>query len=56
MQMMINKIINSNPQALQLYNDLKGKSAHEQEQYARNLFQSRGVDIKQFLGQYGINI
>ena len=56
LQMMINKIINSNPQAMQLYNDLKGKSPAELEQYARNAAQSRGIDLKQFLNGYGINI
>lgn len=56
LQMMINRIINSNPQAMQLYNELKTKSPAELEQYARNAAQSRGVDLKQFLGGFGINI
>ena len=56
LQLMINKIINSNPQAMQLYNTLKDKTPAELEQFARNAAQSRGVDLKQFLGNYGINI
>lgn len=56
LQMMANRIINNNPQALQLYNDLKDKTPQEKEQYARNFFQSKGVDIKQFLSTFGVNI
>ena len=56
MQMFINNIINSNPQARQLYNSLQGRSNAELKQYAQNVAQSRGVDLTQFMSQYGIKI
>ena len=56
MQMFINNMINSNPQAKQLYESLKGKSNEELKQYAENVAQSKGVDLKQFLGNYGIRL
>ena len=55
-QMFVNNIINSNPQARQLYNSLQGKSSAELKQYAMNVAQSKGVDLTQFMSQYGIKI
>ena len=55
-QMMINQIISNNPQARQLYDSLKGKSTQELKQYAENVAQGRGIDLKQFLGNYGIRM
>lgn len=55
-QMKINQIINSNPEAKQLYESLKGKSPIELKQYAQNVAQSKGMDLNQFLGQMGINV
>lgn len=55
-QMMINQIINSNPQARQLYESLKSKSTDELKQYAQNVAQGKGIDLKQFLGNYGIRM
>lgn len=49
-------ILNRNPQAKQLYENLKGKSEAELKQYAMNVAQSRGVNLQQFLGNYGIQI
>ena len=49
-------ILNQNPQAKQLYENLKGKSEAELKQYAMNVAQSRGVNLQQFLGNYGIRI
>ena len=49
-------ILNRNPQAKQLYENLKGKSEAELKQYAMNVAQSRGVNLQQFLGNYGIRI
>jgi hypothetical protein len=54
--MKINQIINSNPEAKQLYETLKGKSPVELKQYAQNVAQSKGMDLNQFLGQMGINV
>ena len=56
MQMFINNIISSNPQAKQLYESLRGKSNEELKQYAMNVAQSRGVDLTQFMSSYGIKI
>ena len=55
-QMFINQTISRNPQAKQLYESLKGKSAEELKQYAINVAQSKGVDLTQFMSQYGIKI
>ena len=54
LQMAINNIMNRNPQARNLYNSLKGKSNEELKQYAENVAKDKGIDLKQFLGQYGI--
>lgn len=56
MQMFINQTISKNPQAKQLYDSLKGKSTEELKQYAMNVAQSKGVDLTQFMSQYGIKI
>ena len=52
----IQNTINRNPQAKQLYDSLKGKTDAELKQYAMNVAQSKGVDLTQFMSQYGINI
>ena len=56
MQMFINQTISRNPQAKQLYESLKGKTEAELKQYAINVAQSKGVDLTQFMSQYGIKI
>ena len=56
MQMFIQNTINRNPQAKQLYDSVRGKSTEELRQYAVNVAQSRGVDLTQFMSQYGIKI
>jgi hypothetical protein len=53
---LVRQIAGNNPQMQGLINNLQGKNPQELEQYARNLAQSKGVDLKQFMGQYGINI
>lgn len=55
MQMKINQIINSNPQAKQFYETMKSKSPAELKQYAQNLAQSKGINLNEFLSQYGIS-
>lgn len=52
----IQNTINRNPQAKQLYDSLKGKTDAELKQYAENVAQSKGVDLTQFMSQYGIQI
>lgn len=56
MQMFIQNTISRNPQAKQLYESLKGKNEAELKQYAMNVAQSKGVDLTQFMSQYGIKI
>lgn len=56
LNMAINKIMQNNPQARQLYETLKGKSQDELKQYAENVAQGKGVNLKNFLGQYGFRI
>lgn len=53
---LVRQIAGNNPQMQGLINNLQGKNPKELEQYARNLAQSKGIDLKQYLGQYGINI
>ena len=56
LNIIMQNILNRNPQAKQLYENLKGKSEAELKQYAMNVAQSRGVNLQQFLGNYGIRI
>lgn len=53
MQMMMNQIMMKNPQARQLYESLKGKTTDELRQYAENVAKGKGIDLQNFLGQYG---
>ena len=53
---LVKQLAGNNPQIQGLINNLQGKNPKELEQYARNLAQSKGIDLKQFMGQYGINI
>lgn len=55
-KMFIQNTISRNPQAKQLYDSLKGKNEAELKQYAMNVAQSKGVDLTQFMSQYGIHI
>jgi hypothetical protein len=55
-KMFVQNTINRNPQAKQLYESLKGKNEAELKQYAMNVAQSKGVDLTQFMSQYGITI
>lgn len=52
----VKQIANNNPQMQGLISNIEGKNPQELEQYARNLAQSKGVDLRQFMNQYGINI
>lgn len=55
-KMFVQNTISKNPQAKQLYESLKGKNEAELKQYAMNVAQSKGVDLTQFMSQYGIQI
>ena len=56
MQMFINRTLSNNPQAKQLYESLKGKSPDELRQYAENVAKGKGIDLKQFMSSYGVNL
>ena len=53
MYSLMNQIIAKNPQAKQLYESLKGKSPAELRQYAENVAQGKGVNLQEFLSNYG---
>jgi len=53
MYSLMNQIIARNPQAKQLYESLKGKTPAELKQYAENVAQGKGVDLQEFLSNYG---
>ena len=50
------QLCSGNPQMQELIKNLQGKNVQEWESYARNIAQSKGIDIKQYLSQFGINI
>jgi len=52
----VKQMAGNNPQMQELINNLQGKNPKELEQYARNVAQSKGIDLKQYLGQFGLNI
>lgn len=54
--MVVQQLSNNNPQMQQLVQNLQGKNPQELEQFARNVAQSKGIDIRQFLNQYGISV
>ena len=52
----LQQIANNNPQMRELITNLQGKTPLELENYARNIAKSKGVDLNQFLNQYGISV
>jgi hypothetical protein len=53
---LMSQFCGNNPQMKQVLDNLQNKSPQELEQYARNMAKSRNTDLKQFLGQFGLNI
>lgn len=53
---MIKQMANNNPQLQPLLQNIQGKTPQELEQYARNLAQSKGINLNQFLNQFGISV
>jgi len=53
MYSIMNQIIARNPQAKQLYENLKSKSPAELKQYAENVAQTKGVNLQEFMSSYG---
>lgn len=56
MNQMMNKIMNANPEARQLYETLRHKSPAELKQYAENVAQGKNTTLNQFFSQYGITV
>ena len=50
------QMANNNPQMQQILNNLQGKTPKELEQYARNVAQSKGIDLGQYLSNFGLKI
>lgn len=57
LQTRMNQMAKQNPQAYQRMQEMiKGKSESDMKQTAMNLAKERGIDIKQFAQNFGINI
>lgn len=52
----IQQLSNNNPQMQELMKVIEGKSPQELEQYARNIAQSKGINLSKFLNQFGISV
>jgi hypothetical protein len=56
MQMRMQQMVSSNPQARQAMQMLQGKSPQEQQQMFLNMCKEHNIDPRQFAGQFGINL
>ena len=56
MQMRMQQMVSSNPQARQAMQMLQGKSPQEQQQMFLNMCKEHNIDPRQFAGQFGIQI
>lgn len=56
LQMRMQQMVNSNPQARQTMTMLQGKSPQEQRQMFFNMCKEHNIDPAQFAGQFGINL
>ena len=57
LQTRMNQMAKQNPQAYQRMKEMvQGKGEADMKQTAINLAKERGIDIKQFASQFGINI
>ena len=56
LQMRMQQIVSSNPQARQAMQMLQGKSPQEQQQMFLNMCKEHNIDPRQFAGQFGIQI
>lgn len=55
-QMRMQQLVNSNPQARQAMQMVQGKSPREQQQMFLNMCKEQGLDPRQFAGQFGIKL
>lgn len=56
LQMRMQQLVNSNPQARQAMQIVQGKSPREQQQMFLNMCKEQGLDPRQFAGQFGIKL
>lgn len=56
LQMRMQQLVNSNPQARQAMQMVQGKSPREQQQMFLNMCKEQGLDPRQFAGQFGIKL
>ena len=57
LQNRMNQMMKSNPQAFQKMQEMtNGKSEGDMKQTAMNLAQQRGIDLKQFASNFGIQL
>ena len=56
MQIRMQQMVSSNPQARQAMQMLQGKSPQEQQQMFLNMCKEHNIDPRQFAGQFGINL
>ena len=56
LQMRMQQMVSSNPQARQAMQMIQGKSPQEQQQMFLNMCKEHNIDPRQFAGQFGIQI
>lgn len=56
LQMRMQQLVNSNPQARQVMQMVQGKSPREQQQMFLNMCKEQDLDPRQFAGQFGIKL
>ena len=56
LQMRMQQLVDSNPQARQAMQIVQGKSPREQQQMFLNMCKEQGLDPRQFAGQFGIKL
>ena len=56
LQMRMQQMVSSNPQARQAMQMLQGKSPQEQQQMFLNMCKEHNIDPRQFAWQFGIQI
>ena len=56
MQMRMQQMVSSNPQARQAMQMLQGKSPQEQQKMFLNMCKEHNIDPWQFAGQFGIKL
>jgi len=53
---LLQSMANNNPQMQQLFSNLQGKTPKQLKQYAMNVAESKGINLEQFLNQYGVRL